>query len=357
MADHTIAKGEGNLSGMRTVNVPSNLEQVGGKIGHLASVLGVLAPATGAGVNLGGGWNQDATKLIGSMTFAAHPRPSGINTTLRVQALRREDRTVDVVIRASNAYTPGYREDDEATLRGLYQDLVAIRIQPIDPYWKIAQHAIAPITNVSEVNYQVTTNWGAEGGFEANLGKTPGIGASGGASYSFQVTSGTVTKDFDLEKQTSNGNAISWRSKMRNSYHGNQADSTGYNFQNPYSLVVNGAATKWFKDVPSVAKADMNLEYQAAYYASGAEVGRTAQFEVVSAQRLIYGQVVGRTGAKGLRTGGSAIMTTVHVISSGTIDIDFETGNVAVSPRDVMAYGIQDFGRPEMDQKVTEWLP
>jgi hypothetical protein len=306
-----------------------------------------------------GAYSHDAANLVGRMTFGAHPDESGIKTTLRVDVLRRNDSTVDLIVRITNVYKPGYRQDDEETLRGLYQDQVGVRIKPLDSYWNIAQHAVAPVTSVSEVNYQMSTQWGVDAGFESSvsLGSSSGVGAGAkaGGSYTFQIGTGTVTRDFDIEKDTT-GNAIQWRSRMKNCYVRNHATPGGYNFHDPYCLVEQGnqAATRWFKDVPNAAKADLNLEYQGAWYTNSAKVdGAKAKFEIVSTQRLMFGQVAGRWGLKSARLGGSAVMVPVYIVSPAILEIDFPSRAISLTRGEVLAYGIQDIGSPVMEQKMA----
>lgn len=360
MTDPTpiITQYEGNIDGMCRVDVPNNLENVAGHLGRFAGVLTFGAWAVNMLISNTLGYNQDAANL-GGMTFGAHPNESGIKTTLRVNVLRRNNSTVDLIVRITNVYQPGYRQDDEETLRGLYQDQVGVRIKPLDAHWEITQHAVAPATSVSEVNYQTSTQWGVEGGFESSvsLGSSSAVGAGSkaGGSYTFQIGTGTVTRDFDIEKATTE-NAIQWRSRMKNCYVRNHAAPEGYNFHDFYSLVqtAKGDTTRWFKDVPNAAKADLNLEYQGAWYTSSAKVeSAKAKFEIVSTQRLMFGQVTGRWGLKSARLGGSAVMVPVYIVSPAILEIDFPSRVISLTRGEVLAYGIQDIGRPAMEQKMT----
>jgi len=213
----------------------------------------------------------------------------------------------------------------------------------------MGQDTVIPRTNNNEVSYSITTGWSASAGLSVSPKDGPSANTS--VNYSFQTTSTTTTKDFNIQRETiSPKKYISWSSSMKNCYEAN--NGSPYDIQNPYSLVNNSAFTRWLKAVPDAAKADFSLEYQSTYSITPENIKRIDEqefvsFDVLMIQRLIHAEVVGRTGQSWAKIGGNAVVYPSYVVTSGTIILNLTHSVVQINSTGFDIYGLSDIINPK----------
>lgn len=312
-------------------------------IALIGATSGVIKNMTGAG-------DVDQERLshaLDEINFYLNEKPSAITSTFDVTALKRNNSSVDIVIKAHITYTPGYRTKvDSSEMRSCYQDMVRFDISPNPDeinLWNIGQDTVVPKTNNNEVSYSITTGWSASAGLSVSPKEGPSANTS--VNYSFQTTSTTTTNDFNIQRETiSPKKYISWSSSMKNCYEAN--NGSPYDIQNPYGLVNNSPFTRWLKAVPDVARADFSLEYQSTYSItpekSQSIFGKVVSFDVIMIQRLIHAEVVGRTGQSWARIGGNAVVYPSYLVMKGRIYLDFANSQVHIEPMGIVIHELRD---------------
>lgn len=334
-----LLEGAGSVKALIKPSMPANLPQLGAFLGVLNGLpygvsVKLIAQALG-GENI---TNEMLKGFLRNLKFRAAEKEAGVQADIQVVALEKSDGNVNFGIRVHNNYQTAYVESIGSyhPYRSLFQDQVRFRIWPKDSAQVEIDHSGSiPKTDMKGVEYSNSTTWNTKVGFTGEVDKEgPKAGISGEVGYAFSISAGTKTTDFDMAKiSEGQSDTLSWISQMRNMYKAGstQPIATGYNPDEPYSLVVNSAFTKWLNDPPPAAKSDLELEYLAAYRSLNPDIkNELVEFEFSTTQRLMHAEVVGRWGIPGAEVGGVAGVVPYYLFTKGEIKIDLPNRQVEV---------------------------
>lgn len=355
--DFVLLQGSGMAKGMVTPDIPANVPQLGGFLGAIsgipiyADIKGLMALFGIPGEAL----SSDVLKgFLNRLAFKPGKKKVGVQSDVMAAVLEKEDGEINFAFHIANSFhNAGYEQNIRGyhPIRSLYQDQVRFNIRPKDISLVEPNHrGTMPKTDMQEANYSNSTTWNTKIGFSGDVGisgKTPSVkfGISGEFSFSFAVTAGTSMKDFDMAKVSEDETkTIGWISRMRNIYlaGSNQPTGHGYNPDDPYSLVVNGAFTKWFNDPALAAKSDLDLEFLAAYKSVDPDIrNKVVVFEFSTIQRLIHAEIVGRWGIPRLEVGGAAAVIPYYVYNTGVIEIDMRNRRMEVKEKSCKGYNLK----------------
>lgn len=349
--EHVLVKGDGVVRGMIKPDIPANLPQLGGFLGVISGIpiyadvkLAMdLLKIPGEGIS-----NSILHGLLNKLTFSELPHEVGSQTEAQVVVLEKDDGNIDIAINIANNYQTSYSSSIRGyhPKRSMYQDQVRFKIWPKDPSKLTINHrGSMPRTDLKEASYSSSTNWSSKFGFEAGVDKDgPSASVSGETGCSFTVGAGSSAKDFEISKVSEGqSDVLIWVSRMRNMYAAGstQAIAGGYNPENCYSLVVNGAFTKWLNDPAAAAQSDLYLEYLAAYTSMDPSIKENIiEFEFLTTQQLMHAEIVGRWGIPGIQVGGVAAVIPYYVATKGEIKIDLSERRVEVKKLQTEGYNM-----------------
>jgi len=321
--EFVLLKGSGSLKGFVTPDIPANLPALGDVIGVIFN-LPIYADVKGILALLGVEGDKTSTNVLkgflNKLEFKQAEKKVGVQIDMQIVALDKEDGNVDIAIHVATSFQTAYSQSLRGyhPKRSLYQDQVRFRIWPKDPSQIDINHrGSMPKTEMKEVTYSNSATWNTKVGFTGEVGiaadKIGGkIGVSGEHGYSFSISAGTKTKDFDMAKiSEGQTDTLGWISQMRslNATGTKHPMPKGYNPDDPYSLVANGAFTKWLNDPPGAAQSDLDLEFLAAYSGLDPSIkNEVVEFEFTTTQRLMHAEIVGRWGIPGAEVGGVTVI-------------------------------------------------
>lgn len=348
-----------SLQRMSTAPVvePTNLDELHAVEGVFRGIFAVLPFATlgigllPAAIMAGGAWGainnpeqiSNLKKLkegLQPVTFTPQAgRNAGHNMSFNVVALRRDDNTVDITVKAHASYITSYKEaeDDPAHKRSMFRDSAAFSLgaptisgEP-GPHPEITMDpaSLVPATAVKSVSYSYTNSWSINGGFKGGVSSQGGAAdASISGGYSFSVTASTTREDFDMARTTTQPLATGWMSNLQTMYNYSQPEP--YRVDNLNSIIGHTIFVNWVNEVPQAARSDLDLEYMAAYSVRG-RLPNEIRIPVQLAQRLLHAEVNGRWGADGAKVGGLPSVLPNMVITKGTIVVDTRTWTASLA--------------------------
>lgn len=305
----------------KSLRLPSNLEKIGpGHRGRTAGALPLLALVNPAGTVLAlgsfigmvsGGYNSDAVEFAQLIEYADTSKEAGVQFDGTAKVLQRTDGRVDAVLTGTINFNVDGSVNDELT-EIVYQDSCAFSIAPFGTGWSIDSNGVAPLNENAQIVYTWIHGWKASMGMKG-VGKYDDKGPGGseevtaGAEATFTTQTSTRIPEFGvMTKLLTPQDGVTWSADMRQSY------SNGphtYSQHSPEDLIVNGAATKWLKEPPTIARSTFSLPVLATFSSSTVNPTlSTITLQVTALQRIMYAYVAGRWGLKGARVGGSGIV-------------------------------------------------
>ena len=330
------------------LELPDNLEALQGDMGRaLFWVPFALAPVvypSFISLPFGGGlafaitnWtgaHADQLRLARDTSYSRSAEPderatSTLYFNLDVKALQRDSGEIDIALEPNISFSvqgPSDGQVDER-IKLLYQDNLAFGAYSLDPDWGLNNKSVAPQTQQNQATYTYSTGWSATTGFDVPVDPTKGGTVKPGMTVTFNTTSSTVVRDFNLAAVTDpSGQAgVGWRSEMNLCYDG-ASQTFEYDVRDPYSIVINGVFTKWLKEVPLVSKNGFYIKLLAPFSSNGSGKPKNTRprFDLVCQQRLSFAYIAGRSGAPGARVGGIAVVVPMVVEHRATLVVDCE---------------------------------
>lgn len=324
------------------VRYPNNIEDIVGSYGKWMGVASLLftagAPllATPLGwpmVIVGGpthiaGWagglSGNAKNFVDQLRFVEAAQAVRINVSVAVSALQRNSRHVDAILQFKVTFqVDAHREADKTSV--LYQDYVSFFVRPSDGDlndWQLNTAGVSPDNEIATINYTNTHSWTAAAGIQP--------GSSGGSGgYSFTTETTVAIPEFKLVGSLASGGFI-WAALMQQAYDG----TTPGMYSTPEDIIVKHPMTRWFKDPPSVAWGGaLPLSLLATFTSrdGSAPDRKTAAFDFVATQKVMYGYVGGRWGAEGAKLGGQPMMVPALVKATGRLVLDFTAQSAAIT--------------------------
>lgn len=321
------------------IRYPSNLEALRGDLGRSnfwsglgiglagAALIGtpagwplLIGAVAGSAGALNGQVDPNVAGMVRQMTFVNAAQHARLNLNVETAALKRDSGIVDVVLALKPTYTlDPYLLEDKTGL--LYQDILSFHIAPAErKFFTINTRGVAPENAIGEIDYTTSHSWSVTGGI--TVAKEGGPSGSIGATFSTQTQS--KVKEFSIMgTPATDTQGFFWGARLQLAYT-DVAKPHIYNTENPMDMTVNGTFTKWFKDPPPVAARSLPLSLLATFSSSDDKaISRgTADFNFIMTQRIMYGMVVGRSGAPGAKVGGVAVMVPGICTAKGTITVD-----------------------------------
>ena len=351
--EFVLKKQQLSFNGRVRPQIPANLEHIDKikKIGAVSApglfwgftpVIQIPALAVAYLLNKSNAWNDLAAGELHQLEFKNAHKDAGPKLDFNINAMERENKTIDIAIETYITYTTAY--GDQKTLNrwdptaSLFQDEVGFTIRPKDEKLvEINSKGVIPSTSLKEAEYSTQVTWSVAGGFNAEIAAdSEGVGASGGAdfetSFSTSISSSTKMKDFEIIKDSDLGlNKITWVSKMKNAYTNKGVTPEVYDSNNIYDLVVDNNTTKWVKEPADAAKSDIGLAYLATFSSIDPDLkNKQVEFEFTTVQRLMHVEILHRWGFSGARVGGVAVSIPYYIRTTGTIVLDLANRTVAL---------------------------